>query len=220
MTTFPVAANEHILWKGGNDDCQKQCTQGEKGFNHAYKVTNPTIGNDVNVTQKMVTPAHTKRKYQTTIDMPEPVGGVTKQIKDDCMIATSSIVDRAESSNFRFSMFHSVIIQPGFVRLITTAPLDSKTGLRPSKTGLRHSKTGLRHSKTALRRSKTALRHSKTGLRRSKTGLRQLEDWPEALEDWPEAFEDWPEALEDWPEALKDWPEALEDCSEITLRLA
>jgi hypothetical protein len=38
--------------------------------------------------------------------------------------------ERAEISDFRLSTFDSVIIQPGLVRSITTAPLDSKIGLR------------------------------------------------------------------------------------------
>jgi hypothetical protein len=46
------------------------------------------------------------------------------------IIAASSIFERAHSSDFRDSTFDSLIIQPGLVRSITTAPFASKAGLR------------------------------------------------------------------------------------------
>jgi hypothetical protein len=46
------------------------------------------------------------------------------------IIAASSIFERAHSSDFRDSTFDSLIIQPGLVKSITTAPFASKAGLR------------------------------------------------------------------------------------------
>jgi hypothetical protein len=46
------------------------------------------------------------------------------------MIAASSMFKRAEISLRSYSTLASVIIQPGFVRSMTTAPFDSNTGFR------------------------------------------------------------------------------------------
>jgi flagellar basal body rod protein FlgB len=72
--------------------------QDEERFNQAYQLTNPSVGNHVNVTKKMITPTHVKRKYQAAIDMLEPtLGCVTKQVKNNCHILHSR-----QSGKFQF----------------------------------------------------------------------------------------------------------------------
>jgi hypothetical protein len=58
MAAFPTAPSEHVAREGGHNDGQKKCTQDEERFNQAYQLTNPSVGNHVNVTKKMITPTH------------------------------------------------------------------------------------------------------------------------------------------------------------------
>ncbi len=68
-----------------------------------------------------------ERKDQATVNMPESVRGIAEQIKDNCNILH---IRQCREFVLRRSALDLVIIQAGFVRSITTAPLDSKTGLR------------------------------------------------------------------------------------------
>jgi hypothetical protein len=95
MSTFQAAPREHIAREGGHDDGQKKRTQDKERFYQAYQLSNTSVGNHVNVPKKVIAPAHAKREYQAAVDMLEPVGCVTEQIKND-----GHILHGRESGNF------------------------------------------------------------------------------------------------------------------------
>ncbi len=65
---------------------RKSAHRAKEGLNHVKEIANTTVRDHLNITKKMVPPSHPKRKDKAAVNMPKSVGGIAKQVKDNCRI--------------------------------------------------------------------------------------------------------------------------------------